>query len=274
MRHRWKIWRAAMALSLAALGTGAILAVSATPASARYGNSIGMGVGGCDLSTGDAQAFFSQTPYYNLELYVGGSAAGCPKNGSYASAVLSQGWQVLPLWVGPQAPCTGYASRISTNGTTANNQGISEAQAAYNTIVSWGWDTADTPLIYDLEGFDPSNSGCLNSVREFLYGWDHQLHIPPAQKAGVYGSTCSSDLASYASLPDVPDFIDGASYTGIKSTWTMPCIPSSYWTIHQRHKQYQGDHDETWNGVTALVDSDCANGPVYPQGVGSPQGCA
>ena len=46
----------------------------------------------------------------------------------------------------------------------------------------------------------------------------------------------------------------------------MPCVPAGDWASSQRHKQYQGGHDETWNGVTLNVDGDCSDGPVYPAG--------
>jgi hypothetical protein len=58
--------------------------------------------------------------------------------------------------------------------------------------------------------------------------------------------------------------IDGAAWDGVKSTRSMPCVGSGLWTNRQRHKQYRGDHNETWNGVTLSVDNDCSNGPVYP----------
>ena len=43
---------------------------------------------------------------------------------------------------------------------------------------------------------------------------------------------------------------------------TSPCVSSGHWTEHQRHKQYEGGHNETYNGVTLNVDSTCSNGPT------------
>jgi hypothetical protein len=53
-------------------------------------------------------------------------------------------------------------------------------------------------------------------------------------------------------------------------------VPSSDWVNQQRHKQYQGGHNETWNGSTINVDSDCANSWVYSTGTvqDSTQGCS
>jgi hypothetical protein len=261
----------------AAVLTGMIF-ISPAPAQASYGNSIHMGWDACAASIAKAQAFWSNTPYWNMGLYLGGSSygGGCKR---WSSAEVGQlrtmGYKFLPLWVGPQAPCTGFPSRFSTDTGTAYDQGRAEAKAVYNVAAGLGWDTTNAPMIYDLEGFDTSNGGCLNATKSFINGWVYQLHVAPAQRAGVYGSSCASGLNSYSTIANVPDFIHGASWNGVKSTSNLSCIPAGNWTQRQRHKQYQGGHNETWNGVTMNVDSDCSNGPVYPgpDNLTSPQGC-
>jgi hypothetical protein len=259
-----------------ALAQPTIMVAGATSAAASFGISTGKGIDACGLmnNTARAQAFWQNTPYNNIGVYIGGSAAACPTNSaSFVSSLVSMGWGIMPLWVGPQAPCTSYGSRFSSDTTTAYNQGKNEAIASYNKLVSLGMSTDNTPVIYDLEAFDTSNSGCLNAAKAFIRGWTEQLHVAPAQQAGVYGSSCASGLGSYASNSPAPDFIDGADWDGITSTSNMACISAGNWTLHQRHKQYQGGHSETWNGVTVSVDSDCSNGPVYPAGDTANQGC-
>ncbi len=39
----------------------------------------------------------------------------------------------------------------------------------------------------------------------------------------------------------------------------ISCVASTHWTSHQRHKQYQGAHNATYNGVTLNIDSRCAD---------------
>jgi hypothetical protein len=247
---------------------GIAVTPTSQPAYASYGISQRLGWDSCGVgSTGNAKAFWSNTPYWNMGLYLGGSSygGGCTRwSSTDVFGLQSQGWRFLPLWVGPQAPCTGFSSRFSSDPATAFNQGKSEAVSAYQKIVAFGWDTLNAPIIYDLEGFDTSNSGCVAAAQQFISGWVYQMHLPPAQKAGVYGSTCSSDLQAYAGIANTPDFIDGANWSGNRNTGSLACVNSGYWAFNQRHKQYQGDHNETWNGVTLNVDSDCSNGPVYP----------
>jgi len=257
----------------------AAMALAAAPsAQASEGKSIHKGWDACGASIASAQAFWSNTPYWNMGLYLGGSSygSGCKRwSNSEVTQLRSMGYKFMPLWVGPQAPCNGWASSFSYDTATAYSQGKSEALSVYNKIVSLGWDTANAPIIYDLEAFNTGSSSCLSAAKSFINGWDYQLHVAPAQMAGVYGSSCGSGLSSYASIGTVPDFIDGADWNGNASTSDLACVSSSYWTQRQRHKQYQGGHNETWNGVTMNVDSDCSNGPVYPgpDALTSPQGC-
>lgn len=270
-------WLATTMVLLAGLISVAPLPMD-PPARASYGNSIHMGWDACGASISTAQAFWTNTPYWNMGLYLGGSSygGGCKRwSSSEVGQLRSMGYKFLPLWVGPQAPCNGFPSSFSYNTSTAYSQGRNEAIAVYNVISSLGWDTLNAPIIYDLEGFNTGNGSCLNAARSFMNGWVYQLHVAPAQRAGVYGSSCSSGLDSYASIGNVPDFIHGANWNGNRSTSDLPCIPSYHWTQRQRHKQYQGGHNETWNGVTMNIDSDCSNGPVYPgpDALTSPQGC-
>ena len=89
---------------------------------------------------------------------------------------------------------------------------------------------------------------------------------PVAQRdrAGVYGSTCASGLDDFAGISPAPDWIWGALWDLNPSTSHLgTCVATSHWTNRQRHKQYRGEHPETWNGVMLSVDSDCANGPMF-----------
>lgn len=277
---RWfrpRAWPAAPAAVLAGLISVAPLP-AAPSAKASVGVSIHMGWDACAASTAKAQAFWNNTPYWNMGLYLGGVGygSGCKRwSSAEVGQLRSMGWQFLPLWVGLQAPCSSQPSRFSYDTATAYQQGRDEGLAVYNQMKAFGWDTANAPAIYDLENFNTADAGCMNAAKSFINGWVYQIHLPPAQRAGVYGSACASGLSQYASIANVPDFIHGADWDGIKTTRDMACIGAGSWTNRQRHKQYQGDHNETWNGVTMNIDSDCSNGPVYPgpDAVTSPQGC-
>jgi hypothetical protein len=255
---------AALAVAAPAHGPGAV------PALASSSISQFPGVDTCAApSLAQMQAFWTNTPYYNMGIYIGGALRACQQPNLTPSWLQQAGpsgigWHFIPLWVGPQAPCTSFSLTFSSDPATAYQQGRNEAISAYQTARNLGMDTPGLPITYDLEYFDSSNTGCLAAAQSFVQGWVDQLHTPDAQQAGLYTNACI--LPGFAGLASRPDYVWGASWDGDPSVQDMPCVQAGDWSGSQRHKQYQGGHDETWNGVTLNVDSDCSNGPVYPDG--------
>jgi hypothetical protein len=254
---------AAAALMVIGLATGP--ARAAAPKSELL---VGKSLDSCTApSTAQMSAFWSNTPYSGWGIYIGGEDRACGQpnlTAAWVTSVTNQGWHLLPLWVGPQNPCVPGFDHFSTSTSTAYSQGETQAKAAYNALVALGI-AADSPIIYDLETGGSSTTACINATKSFVQGWVDQLAVAPAQPSGVYTSTCGGFMDQFASIARPPDFIDGASWDGNPSTSSMSCVSSGHWTQHQRHKQYQGGHNETWNGVTLNVDSDCSNGPSVAQ---------
>ncbi|HEX8612783.1 MAG TPA: DUF1906 domain-containing protein [Telluria sp.] len=261
----------ATVITSVALGCSAILASpSAQAISAGGGAFNGKGFDACTApSVSRMQAWWTNTPWSFVGVYIGGSARACSQpnlTATWMNTTRAQGWRYELLWVGPQAPCTTYASRMSSNTTTANQQGRNQAILAYAALRDLGFGTAlGTPVVYDLEAY-PNNAGCRAAVKAFMQGWVDQLRVAPAQVPGVYGSACASYLNDFASLARPPHFIVAAQWDGNQSTSVLSCVNGGYWTNHQRIKQYRGGHNETWGGVTINIDSNCANGPMAPTG--------
>ncbi len=258
--------RAAVAL---VLGAGCLVGLAGrapvAQAAPQAERTIGKGLDSCSApSVSQMKAFFSNTPYLVWGIYLGGIDRACSQpnlTASWVSSVTAQGWALLPLWVGPQNPCLAGFDHFSTNTTTAYSQGQTEARNAYTALIALGI-SANAPLIYDMEAAGSSTSTCIAATKSFVQGWVDQLAVAPAQPSGIYSSTCAGFLNTFATLSHPPNFIDGASYDGVISTSSMPCVSTSNWIYHQRHKQYAGGHNETWNGVTLNVDSTCSNGPA------------
>jgi hypothetical protein len=265
-------------LLIAVLGAQMAGAVRSAPIAHALANGAGSGIGAhgfdtcVDPSAATMNAWWPNTPWWWVGVYIGGSDMACSQpnlSAQWLDDRARTGWLFQFIWVGPQAPCTGYRVTFSSDPATAYWQGRSEGDAAFRRLVSLGVanGAAGSPLVYDLEAF--SISSCPNvlaAVSAFVQGWVDQLHLNPPQLAGVYGSTCASSLQTYAGGHPPPDFIWGASWDGNQATSAMPCVSPSSWASHQRLKQYRGGHHETWNGVTLNIDSDCANGPLAPRG--------
>lgn len=248
--------------------------LQATPALALPGGGAeteGFGFDACTAPSQTAMnAFWTNTRFTWIGVYVGGINRACSQpnlTSSWLNTNYDSGnkWRFEFLYVPLQAPCTSFANRMSSDPTTAFNQGVGAAKGVFNDLVNVGVgnNASGTPVVADIEAFDTSNSTCLNAVKAWVRGWVTQLHVAPAQVAGYYGSTCGSAVDAMFSISPRPDFIHGADYDGNPAVTAMVCVSSSHWS-DQRLKQYQGGHNETFNGVTLNIDSDCADGPLAP----------
>ena len=270
MRRKRTAWLGPVLATLAIVGAPVLAPVTAADAAGQY-VSQEKGFDACTLpSTSAMQTWWTYSPYYNYYLYIGGSekanCGGATLSSSWITTVTNQGWDLVFIWVGPQMPSScssrSFSDTISLDTATAYNQGKTEAHAAYLKLVNLSVNVTNAPVVYDLEGYN-GGSTCRAAAKSFMKGWADQLALAPAQLSGAYGSACSSYIDDFASDGNPPDFIWPADWDGNQSTGSVSCVASTHWTHNQRHKQYQGDHNETYGGVTINLDSDCANGPVY-----------
>lgn len=221
----------------------------------------------CNIgTTSQMQTWWTYSPYWEVNLYIGGSNRGCANSGltaSWVSTVSAQGWNFVPTWVGPQAPCSGFGSRISYDITTAYNQGRNEAGYAVSAANNLG--LSNSIVYYDMEAYSNTTS-CRNAVKSFMSGWVKRLH-ELGFRAGGYGSACASYLSDWSTIANVPDDIWPAhwiysAYNSNANVWNVACISNNLWTTHQRLRQYAGGHNETWGSLTFNIDSDIADGHV------------
>lgn len=213
------------------------------------------------------QTWWTNSPYWDANIYIGGSSRACSQTNltsSWVSSINSQGWGIIPTWVGPQAPCSGFSSRMSYDTATARSQGINQASSAHSAAVNLGF-AAGTIIYYDIEAYDTSNTSCKAAVKAFLGGWDYQLHVK-GDYAGIYGSSCGSNVAGWASLSTVPDDVWVAAWDGRHTVWGLSCLSDTLWSNNQRIHQYQGGHNETYGGITFNIDGDCEDGRVAAHG--------
>jgi len=227
----------------------------------------------CEIPTvGQMQTWWDGSPYYEMNLYIGGSNRACSNLGldaGWVAAVGAQGWNFVPTWVGPQAPCTGYGSRLSLDPVVAHEEGRAEADAALAVAESLGLFSAEPPgtiVYFDMEAYDTTNSACRTAVESFISGWVGRIH-ERGSRAGAYGSSCGSGVAGWAGIPNVPHDIWAAhwiatDYDPSVTVWGLACVPDSFWVGHQRIRQYTGGHHENWNGLTLNIDSDICDGHV------------
>jgi Domain of unknown function (DUF1906) len=266
-----------MALTSAAILVITLLAVTtqtgASPigglGETRYGVSKRKGFDACSApSVSRMQTWWINTPYWDVGIYIGGSNRACSQPNltpSWARTVHSQGWSYYLTWVGPQAPCTGYGSRFSYDTSTARQQGRNQADAAVWAAYDLGF-TGRNVYYFDMEAYNTGNSSCRNAVKAFVDGWSGRIKNYWGEKAGVYGSSCGSAVADWATINNVPNDVWVADWNGDPDVWGLACLSNGLWSNDQRLHQYRGGHNETWGGVTMNIDNDCADGLVTPHG--------
>jgi hypothetical protein len=230
-------------------------------------------------TTATMGAWAGQSPYGAIGIYVGGNSAACrPGSGSnpnltsgWVGTVENQGWRLLPLYVGSQAPCSSFNHRIDPN--NAPSQGVSEAEDAVAKASALGIG-GGSPIYFDMEGYgrDP---GCINAVTVFLNYWSARVH-QLGYVSGLY-SSASSGIADQVTLvanrvpgynnpPDelwIARWFAGSGSCPKAATDTKdPAVPDSMWNNHQRHRQYCGGHAESYGGVAINIDSSLSDGMV------------
>ena len=241
----------------------------------------GQGFDACEIPTlNQMQTWAESSPYTAVNLYIGGSSRACDNlalDATYLKQLYFQGWSFIPTWVGPQAPCTGYLTRMSSDPAMAYSQGVTQANLASDKLAQLGLTLPDgtgSIVYYDIEYYG-TDSACRSAVNSFMNGWVSQLRAR-GNLAGVYAThACNTGLNDFHALANRPDavWIAGWYYPSGDSRgtydptasvwdWLSNCMSSTYWANHQRIRQYSGDHNETWGGLTLNIDNDVLDGIV------------
>jgi hypothetical protein len=229
----------------------------------------GLGIDACTAPSVATMTDWLASPYRVIGTYLGGVNWACGYgnfSSTWASEVAAEGWRYIPTWVGPQAPCTTIEGVTVIDPADAAAEGETEAASAVAAAQGFGYGTG-TPIYFDMEGYDSSNTACGQAVMTFLGGWTAGLHAA-GYLSGVYSSAASgiADLATEYTNPAYqrPDDVWVADWNG-EPVLTDPYLPSGDWRDAVLH-QYYGSHNETWGGATVNVDSDVIDGAVagYP----------
>jgi hypothetical protein len=210
-------------------------------------------------------AWRKRSPFRGVGVYIGGALRACPQRHltrGWVSHQLRSGWKLLPIWVGPQASCTGFSKRIgSRQGArgrypVAHSQGLRAARGARAAARSLGLPSGST-LWYDLEGFTPGNQRCRRSALSFLSAWTEQLHRT-GYRSGVYSSV-SSGINALSSVRGVrryaaPDHVWFAWANYRANTSMDPYVRAPRWKQHRRVHQFALDVRASYGGVRMDID--------------------
>ncbi|MGX6604579.1 glycoside hydrolase domain-containing protein [Micromonosporaceae bacterium Da 78-11] len=238
-------------------------------ASVQPGNFTGYAFDACTAPSSASMTAWLSSPYRGVGIYIGGNNRGCTQADLTAGWVDEQrraGWHLIPLYVGPQASCTGVTGKRNLiDNTRAGSMGAAAAQDAAYQARLLGL-APQSVLIYDMEAYRTGDVACRNGVLAFMNAWTARLH-DLGYLSGFYssmGSGGADQVANYAAPGYVrPVYLDFARWD-LTPTVADKAIPAGYWAPHRRMKQYQGAHTETWGGVTINIDNNYVDFAVLP----------
>ena len=252
-------------LACAAACAVAVAGGAAATQQAKTNVYTGYGFDTCRAPSLQTLTAWSASPYRAVGVYIGGANRACGDgnlSATWVSGAIGQGWSLLPLYVGLQAPCVsqGGLQHLSANVSTAQAQGLSAGDDATTRAATFGL-LPGSPIYFDMEGYSTKDAACTRSVQAFVTGWVGEVRAR-GFVAGVYGSAASTirDVANLG--PATPDDAWIANWNGVASVFGDPYVSDSLWPNHQRIHQFKGGHAETWGGVEIDVDSDFVDGAV------------
>ncbi len=213
----------------------------------------------------------TSSPYKVVGVYIGGANRACAQPNLTTTWITNQwakGWRLLPIWVGPQAPCSTLSStKFTSDPAWSTISGLVEAASAADAAdaLGLGW---LSPIYFDLEGY-PKGGACTTAVQNFMQGWVTQLN-KRGYSAGMYSSLCSgiADLAAATTTDPSKPTLNAIWIAAWNNTpniygFTGTCaLSDSLWNDHQRVHQYIGGHNETYGGITINIDTNAVDGPT------------
>jgi Domain of unknown function (DUF1906) len=235
----------------------------AARAQASAGYFTGLGFDACSAPSVTTMAAWLSSPYRAIGVYIGGINRGCIQpnlTSDWVAGQIAAGWVLIPTYVGLQAPAD-VCGCASISPSQAAVQGAAAAEDAVVQAAGLGIGPGN-PIYYDMEGYSQTSTNT-SAVLTFLDAWTERLHAR-GYVSGVYGSASSTieDLVSQYGLGfSEPDDVWIAHWDGVP-TANDSYVPASYWSNHQRIRQYRGGHNERYGGVTINIDNDYVDGAV------------
>lgn len=193
------------------------------------------------------------SPYRAVGIYIGGISKACGQRHlkwDWVHRQVSRGWRLLPVYVGLQAPCTGFRNKI--NPDHAGHEGWADGNDAAQQARHLGIGNGST-IYADMESFNPEDGPCRDAVLTYLRNWIIRVH-QLGFRTGVY-SSAATGIQAMANAPGfpLPDHIWMAHWDGAANVDSR-YVRGDLWP-RRRVKQYTGGHPESHYGWEIYIDS-------------------
>ncbi|MHC5261002.1 glycoside hydrolase domain-containing protein [Streptomyces sp. UC4497] len=270
VRHRRSRTRRRLAIGAvgAAVLAGGItvqqsLATTTTWPAAKY--YAGRAFDACTAPSASAMKAWHTGFYGAAAVYVGGKNRGCTQanlTASWVKTVNSQGWKLIPLYVGAQPPCASGTNPERMTTTTAASLGATDGADAVAKASALNM-KAGSALYLDMEAYDTTNSSCNTAVLTYIRNWQKAVHAK-YYRTGMYGFSSSSAkaVATTTDRTNLPGNLWYAKWDKVNTTTTDWPFASTLWTGHHRGHQYMVNSKESRGGYAITVDRDAWDAPV------------
>ncbi|MGW7514764.1 glycoside hydrolase domain-containing protein [Streptomyces sp. NPDC054796] len=230
----------------------------------------GQGFDTCQApSVATMNAWRQSSPYRAVGIYFGGHGRGCSQPNltrAWVEQVSRMGWNLIPTYVGSQAPCVGskHKRKAAMSHHEPYARGAKEGQDAVSKAQALGMKPRSA-LYLDMEAYDRGNTRCADTTLRFIKGWNRAVsgagYLP-----GFYSSANSgiahleqARAAGHGDLPaamwfarwNVPASVDGESRMNREA-----------WQPHRRIHQFEGNVKRKHGGRTLHIDRNLVDAPV------------
>ncbi|MFB7776784.1 glycoside hydrolase domain-containing protein [Streptomyces bauhiniae] len=263
-KSRYIAWATAGVAVVAGAGIAAQVSSAATvwPAQKTF---TGRAFDTCTAPSAAAMKAWKTGFYGAAAVYIGGKNRGCAQpnlTASWVKTVNSQGWKLIPLYVGAQPPCQKSANPEKMTAANATSLGATDAKDAVAKASALGM-KAGSAIYLDMEPYDTTDKACNNAVLSYVRSFTKTLR-GKVYRAGYYGFTSSSAkaVATATDKTDLPGNLWYALWDQQNTTTTdWPWDPKAF-TDHSRAHQYLVNSKESRGGYTITVDRSAWDAPV------------
>jgi hypothetical protein len=142
---------------------------------------------------------------------------------SWVDAVVGQGWGLIPIWFGLQAPCplkgVSFKEYIPLGLKEAAQKGKDQADLAYKSATDLGLD--GRAVFFDMEPYPAGGNGeCAAAVRAYIGSFVNEMKTQSGGVVGAYGDVFAAATDFYNSSPR-PDEIWIANNSGRVTVWNL-----------------------------------------------------
>lgn len=224
-KSRYIAWATAGVAVVAGAGIAAQVSSAATvwPAQKTF---TGRAFDTCTAPSAAAMKAWKTGFYGAAAVYIGGRNRGCAQpnlTAFWVKTVNSQGWKLIPLYVGAQPPCQKSANPEKMTAADATSLGATDAKDAVAKASALGM-KAGSAVYLDMEPYDTTDKACDNAVLSYVRSFTKTLR-GKVYRAGYYGFTSSSAKA-VATATDKTD-LPGNLWYGTSRTPPRPTGPGT-----------------------------------------------